>query len=369
MTDPDVLGEGALFDIELPPPVSLADRFGVPPFSVLDRRSGHWQERRARWLSLGIESELGRANDLLSGKNCAYGSRTILRDEEGTLVYAGKRVEQEPSGQLGTPQIRQNHYAYGAKAITNADGKLEYEVSQGATSVFDPVLAELAYRWYTAPGQRILDPFAGGSVRGVVAATLQRHYLGVDLRPEQIEANRLQGRQILDGSLFMPKWVAGDSSEVLARAPSNSVDFVWSCPPYADLEVYSNDPRDLSTMEYQDFLAAHDDIVFKAARALKPDRFAAWVISDVRDRNGIYRGLEHDAVRSFQKAGLHFYNDAIILDPVGSAAVRAARIFLGGRKLTRMHQHLLIFVKGDPKRATQAISSGEQIVPTGEDQS
>jgi hypothetical protein len=39
---------------------SLADRFGVPPFSVLDARQGYWQVRKRAWLSLGIQSELGR---------------------------------------------------------------------------------------------------------------------------------------------------------------------------------------------------------------------------------------------------------------------------------------------------------------------
>ena len=39
---------------------SLAERFGIPPFSVFDARSGTWQERKRAWLSLGIKSELGR---------------------------------------------------------------------------------------------------------------------------------------------------------------------------------------------------------------------------------------------------------------------------------------------------------------------
>lgn len=39
---------------------SLADRFGVPPFSVLDARQGYWQDRKRSWLALGIQSELGR---------------------------------------------------------------------------------------------------------------------------------------------------------------------------------------------------------------------------------------------------------------------------------------------------------------------
>jgi hypothetical protein len=39
---------------------SLAERVGVPPFSVLDARQGYWQERKRAWLALGIQSEIGR---------------------------------------------------------------------------------------------------------------------------------------------------------------------------------------------------------------------------------------------------------------------------------------------------------------------
>jgi len=66
----------------------------------------------------------------------------------------------------------------------------------GGTSIFDPVLCEVAYRWYAPPGGRILDPFAGGSVRGVVAAVLGYDYTGIDLRQEQVEANQANWSRI-----------------------------------------------------------------------------------------------------------------------------------------------------------------------------
>jgi hypothetical protein len=46
---------------------TLSDRFGVPPFSVLDARQGYWQDRKRAWLALGIESELGRGVGATSG--------------------------------------------------------------------------------------------------------------------------------------------------------------------------------------------------------------------------------------------------------------------------------------------------------------
>jgi len=45
---------------DAPESSSLADRFGIPPFSVLNAREGWWQERKRGWLALGIKSELGR---------------------------------------------------------------------------------------------------------------------------------------------------------------------------------------------------------------------------------------------------------------------------------------------------------------------
>jgi hypothetical protein len=39
---------------------TLAERFGIPPFTVFDARKGWWQDRKRAWIDLGIRSELGR---------------------------------------------------------------------------------------------------------------------------------------------------------------------------------------------------------------------------------------------------------------------------------------------------------------------
>jgi hypothetical protein len=50
---------GLGFDVEVVPitPPGLADKFVVPPFSVLDTRAGYWQDRRRAWMSLGVRGE------------------------------------------------------------------------------------------------------------------------------------------------------------------------------------------------------------------------------------------------------------------------------------------------------------------------
>ena len=42
------------------PSANLAERFGIPPFSVFEARKGWWQDRKRAWLDLGIRSERGR---------------------------------------------------------------------------------------------------------------------------------------------------------------------------------------------------------------------------------------------------------------------------------------------------------------------
>ncbi len=224
--------------------------------------------------------------------------------------------------------------------------------SSSGTSIFDPVLCELAYRWFCPPGGLVLDPFAGGSVRGIVASKLGRRYVGVELRPEQVAANRTQGIAICGEP--MPAWHEGDSRELAALVPGLEADFVFSCPPYADLEVYSDDPRDLSIFPYAEFRAAYRQVIAAACAMLRPDRFACFVVGDVRDKKGAYRGLPWHTVEAFEAAGLKLYNEAVLITAVGSLPVRVGRQFASGRKLGKTHQNVLVFLKGDAKRAAQA---------------
>lgn len=223
---------------------------------------------------------------------------------------------------------------------------------QTGTSIFDPVLCEIAYRWFSPVGGLILDPFAGGSVRGIVASKLGRQYIGHELRAEQVAANQAQGNELCADDEFPPAWIAGDSRNIDKTCADVDADMVFSCPPYADLEVYSDDPKDLSTMKYADFRGAYFEIIKKACARLKPDSFACFVVGEVRDKKGNYIDFVGDTVQGFREAGLEYYNEAILITAVGSLPIRAGRAFSASRKLGKTHQNVLIFVKGDGKRAS-----------------
>lgn len=311
---------------------SLAARYIAAPFSVLDGRSGWWQGRKSEWLARGIRSEVGRGDSLLFNDSAqppeVYDKKNAAEAALGRVLSWREFAELHPSA-----------------------------MRHAGTSVFDPVVCELAYRWFSPAGGVVLDPFAGGSVRGILAAATGRQYVGIDLRPEQIDANRAQWAELGQPDQPAPVWHCGDSRRLDTICAGVVADFVFSCPPYADLEVYSDDPADLSTMDYPAFIEAYREIIAKSCALLAPDRFACFVVGDVRDRKGFYRGFVPDTVRAFTDAGLRLYNDAVLLTPVGSLAMRAGSAFAASRKLGKGHQNFLVFVKGDPKAATAACGS------------
>jgi DNA methylase len=306
----------------------LATEFVCPPFSVLNARDGAWQERKRAWLSLGLRGEEGRENG------------------------QGKDNEAIPGGATGANSAWKLRGANGYRSVRESQDAGE-EPSGNGTSIFDPVLCELMYRWFCPPGGLVLDPFAGGSVRGIVASLLGRRYVGIDLSAQQITANLAQAYTICDEPA--PVWIVGDSRELPTLWPeSEPVDMVFSCPPYANLERYSEDPRDLSTLEYPEFVAGYFDILTKALAWLKDDRFACMVVGEVRHPTGRYLGFVNDTVTAMQLSGLEFYNDAILVTAVGSLPVRVPIQFRSGRKLGKTHQNVLVFVKGDWRRAAAA---------------
>lgn len=299
---------------------SLVERFGVPPFSVFDSRMGYWQDRKRGWLELGIKSETGR-DAPVSGSSMVSGYSSDGKRQTGMMCD---------------------------------------------TSIFDPVLCEIAVRWFCPPSGVIIDPFAGGSVRGIVSSKLGRKYVGIELRSEQVAANREQAAAICDEP--HPVWIEGDSKDLDTLADGVKADLVFTCPPYSDLEVYSDDPRDLSTMKYDDFISSYRLIIAKAVAALHPNRFACIVVANMRDKSGFYRRFVSDTEQAFVDAGARLYNEAMLINSVGSLRLRVGKQFTSSRKLGKSHQNVLVFCKGDGKQATEAIGMvdfGEEIEDAG----
>lgn len=350
--DPELYGRDLFGEVIKPKPSGpLSAQFQFPPFSVLDARGGEWQERKRAWLALGIKGEIGRGENLLGqAEQCeqyrqgAEGYGKTYNTSDWLRAHADDNKSRKRYGQAG-------NMADAAAALSKF-GKNGDEGSwdKSGTSVFDPALCEVAYRWWCPDGGQVVDPFAGGSVRGIVAGKLGRRYWGCDLRQEQIAANEVQADAI--PCTPRPVWVRGDALARLHDSPP--ADFVFSCPPYGDLEVYSDDAADLSAMMPAAFVDAYRSIIALAAARLRPDRFACFVVGDYRAPNGTMRDFVSTTIAAFRDAGMALYNEAILVTAVGSAAIRAPRQFQGGRKLVKTHQNVLVFVKGDWRKAVAA---------------
>lgn len=282
---------------------TLQERFIVPPFSILDTRQGYWQDRKRIWKQI-IKSDNGRDEELLGS---------------------------------------------GLKKLAEKTG-----ADLTGTSIFDPVLCETLINWFCPKGGKVLDPFAGGSVRGLISVLLGNEYTGIDLSKKQIEANEenykmIAGRQDLDGNdLKKPNWINDDSCNIDVLVKEKH-DFLLTCPPYADLEVYSDDPRDISNMPYDKFIETYNEIISKAVNKLKDNAFAAIIVGDVRDKKGYYHGFVPDTIAAFKKAGMQYYNECILIEQIATGAMRAGKQFEAGRKVVKTHQNVLIFVKGNEK--------------------
>lgn len=275
----------------------------IHPFSILDTRTKEWKDRKNWWiLNHKIKSELGREDTQ---------SKTMFWDTEANV------------------------------------------------SVFDPVLCETMYDWFSPKDGKVLDPFAGGSVRGIVAEELGRSYTGIDISEEQIKANKLQSDK--------PNWIVGDSRKVVPTL-TDEYDFIFTCPPYHDLEVYSDNPKDISNMSYNRFLTSLNSILTHSVSKLKDNRFVGIVVSEIREasttRNykiGKYKGFVPSVIEMCEEMGLSFYNDMILYNSQGQASRVSKTYFNRNRKIASVHQNILIFVKGNPDIATEEIKGGTPI--------
>lgn len=286
----------------------LKDRYSWPPFSILNTISWDWQRRVDDWKNVILDSGTGR--DV-------------------------KRYNATPTNTFSS----RGSEAKEAESI----------------SIFDPYLCELMYRWFSISGMTILDPFAGGCVRGEVAAVLNRRYTGIDLSPVQVDVNKeamvnLQSRY--SGISGSAEWLCGDSDEILLSL-AQTYDMVLTCPPYFNLEQYTKDKRDLSRLPtYEDFLIKYESILKKTAEHLNEDCFFVIVVSEVRKNQqnlaeSQYLGLVPDTIHILKNSCfLHYYNELILENNIGSLPIRVPRSFERTRKIGRHHQNILVFYKG-----------------------
>ena len=264
--------------------------YGVPPFSILDTRKETWQNRKRYWM------------DLIEDKG---------ESREHTLK--------------------------GFKSLQGAQ-----KSKMPTVSILDPVLSEIIVKWFGNKEWNVFDPFAGDSVFGYVSAAMGMNFTGIELRQEQVNINSSRTEDL------PAKYICDNSLNASNHIELESQDLIFSCPPYADLEVYSDNPEDLSTMNHEEFFDVYSKILTSTYKFLKQNRFAVITIGEVRNKKtGEYIGLIPKTIQIMQEAGYKFWNEIILINSVGSLAIRVGNYMKKTRKVGKCHQNVLVFFKGN----------------------
>lgn len=263
----------------------LSDRFILPPFSILDTRGGDWSSRKKIWNEYLKEDGESREDTLASG-NCVMGNNSV--------------------------------------------------------SLFDPVIAEVMFHWFAPENSNIIDPFAGDIRKGAVAGFLKHNFTGIELREDQWKVNKKQLQRL---ELENVKYICDSGENILKHVEEKSQDLLFSCPPYYDLEQYSKMENDASNQEtYEDFIKILDVSFTDGIKSLKDNRFAVVVVGDLRNKNGYYYNFHEDIKFIFNKSGMLLYNELILVESAGTAAMRANQL-MKNRKTVKTHQNVLVFYK------------------------
>ena len=285
---------------------SLADVYIAPPFSVLDARQGYWRDRREYWDNL-----IGDASTTRTG---------------GAETGGGSEL---------------------------------YNNINGGTSNFDPVLAETMLRWFCKPGGKVLDPWGGEQTKGVVSGALGYGYHGVEIRPEQVAVD-----QAATAAFPGVRYTCGDSEKIADLIQERGFDMLLPPPPYYDIEVYSKE--DMSALpSYEEFLRSYRGILTASCGMLADGAFAVLKVGDIRDKRGILRGFVPDTIAIMQDAGLAYYNEIVLVQPFGTAGIRAAGQ-MRNRKVVKCHQNVLVFYKGNVRHIQKLFRPLE--FPEGDDE-
>ena len=281
---------GKTSQLEHSTPGSLQRRFIVPPFSVLDTKSGAWQERKKQWREI-------------------LGNLSETRDGEDQIIGKG----------LNTLTYKQEEF----------------------TSNFDPVLAEIMYYWFCPADGKVIDPFGGEQTKGIVAGEMGLHYTGMEIRQEQVDLNTSLTKKYDD-----VKYICGDSNYIGEKCKGEKYDFCFTSPPYYDLEVYSKE--DMSSLgTYEEFMEQYKNIFAQCYELLDDNSFCVVKVGEIRDKKtGAYRSFVPDTVKTLQSVGFIYYNEIILCQQLHIALMQCNNL-MRNRKVAHVHQNVLVFYKGN----------------------
>lgn len=142
---------------------------------------------------------------------------------------------------------------------------------------------------YTKPEDTVLDCFLGSGTTLIECKLLNRNGIGVDINPDAIKIAKQ--RLSFNVSNKSNQTVYNANSKHLDMISDDSVDFICTHPPYADIIKYSDSlANDLSLLDYNIFLKEFKSVAKELYRVLKPNHYCSFMIGDIR-KQGCVRPL------------------------------------------------------------------------------
>jgi len=158
-------------------------------------------------------------------------------------------------------------------------------------ATFPISLARKVIELFTHKGELVLDPFVGSGTTLVAAADANRNAVGFDLKQEYVDL--CQSRFVQTAIFNEAKQIVlcDDARNISKYLEPKTVSLVFTSPPYANLlnrerknksrryraneqlgkiEQYSQDPRDLGTMELDQYTNEMGDIFESLLKVLRP---------------------------------------------------------------------------------------------------
>jgi DNA modification methylase len=197
---------------------------------------------------------------------------------------------------------------------------------------------------YSNEGDILLDPMIGGTT-AIEAKVLNRNIICSDVNDVAIERTKESLKFQVDNKSWQ-KIVKRDARD-LGKAANESIDFIFTHPPYADIIKYSEGEidEDLSNIHaINEFADEMEKVASELYRVLKPNKFCAILIGDTR-RKRMYQPLAYRVMDRFLNVGFNLKEDII----KRQYNCKATGFWVNKSKesnfLLIMHEHLFVFQK------------------------
>jgi len=276
----------------------------------------------------------------------SWGKQVIEYDKRKQQTVARqKHLKMDYGNEKGGPSKEKLEKAFGMSS-QNVRGK------SGGLSTFPPALAKFIVEFYSDVGATVLDPCAGHNSRMQVTYSLERNYIGYDVSKEFMKFNREVEKEITGGgaqsSMFQPKatiTLREQSSEKMLE-DSETIDLVYTSPPYWDIEFYGEEPEQLGYKKtYNEFLCGIQSIICECRRVLKKGKYCVFNINDFR-KGGMFYTYHVDIINAFKTAGFLIHDIVIVKWASAIGACFASQV--DERKITaKGHEYLIVGKKGE----------------------